>query len=103
MAMYARDRLCNCLCPTSNLFWAVAFPLKKHGNSKLKSVSGPTLGQDLVWLFTVNESTKVQQLQGDKLSAFESLYHATLGSAKALDLDDKLGNFNGVKEADLWC
>jgi guanine deaminase len=42
----------------------------------------------------------VQQLQGDKLSAFESLYHATLGGAKALDLDDKLGNFNLGKEAD---
>ena len=33
-------------------------------------------------------------------STFESLYHATLGGAKALDLDDKLGNFNLGKEAD---
>ncbi|MBP8064527.1 MAG: amidohydrolase family protein, partial [Acinetobacter sp.] len=43
---------------------------------------------------------KVQQLQGDKLSAFEALYHATIGGAKALDLDEKLGNFNIGKEAD---
>ena len=48
----------------------------------------------------MNEAYKVQQLQGDKLSAFESLYHATLGGAKALDLEDKLGNFNLGKEAD---
>ena len=42
----------------------------------------------------------MQQLQGEKLSAFESLYHATLGGAKALSLDDRLGNFNVGKEAD---
>ena len=30
-------------------------------------------------LQTLNEAYKVQQLQGEKLSAFESLYHATLG------------------------
>lgn len=60
-----------------------------------------TLVQDLFnQLQTLNEAYKVQQLQGDKLSAFESLYHATLGGAKALSLDDKLGNFNLGKEAD---
>ena len=51
-------------------------------------------------LQTLNEAYKVQQLQGEKLSAFESLYHATLGGAKALSLDDRLGNFNAGKEAD---
>lgn len=39
-------------------------------------------------------------MQGEKLSAFEALYHATLGGAKALSLDDRLGNFNIGKEAD---
>ncbi|CAG2165018.1 unnamed protein product, partial [Oppiella nova] len=47
-------------------------------------------------LQTLNEAYKVQQLQGDKLSAMESLYHATLGGAKALHLDEQLGNFNIV-------
>jgi guanine deaminase len=42
----------------------------------------------------------VQQLQGTSLSAFESLYLATLGGAKSLDLDDKIGNFEAGKEAD---
>ena len=54
----------------------------------------------LVYCKTVNEAYKVQQLQGDKLSAYEALYHATLGGAKALDLQDQLGNFNVGKEAD---
>ena len=57
-------------------------------------------GTSFSQLQTLNEAYKVQQLQGDKLSAFESLYHATLGGAKALNLDDKLGNFNLGKEAD---
>ncbi len=57
-------------------------------------------GTSFSQLQSLNEAYKVQQLQGDELSAFESLYHATLGGAKALDLEDKLGNFNLGKEAD---
>ncbi len=34
------------------------------------------------------------------MSTFESLYLATLGGAKALDLHDKIGNFEKGKEAD---
>ena len=56
----------------------------------------PVLGS----LLRVEFYSKVQQLQGDKLSAYEALYHATLGGAKALDLQDQLGNFNVGKEAD---
>lgn len=57
-------------------------------------------GTSFSLLQTVNEAYKVQQLQGDKLSAYEALYHATIGGAKALDLQDQLGNFNVGKEAD---
>ncbi|MCU4394174.1 guanine deaminase [Acinetobacter parvus] len=90
-------------CPTSNLFLGSGlFPLKKTWQQQVKVGLGTDIGAG-TWfslLQTVNEAYKVQQLQGDKLSAFESLYHATLGGAKALDLDDKLGNFNVGKEAD---
>lgn len=41
-------------------------------------------GTSFSLLQTVNEAYKVQQLQGDKLSAYEALYHATLGGAKRL-------------------
>ncbi|MFZ5450547.1 MAG: amidohydrolase family protein [Thermodesulfobacteriota bacterium] len=34
------------------------------------------------------------------LSPFEAFYLATLGGARALSLDDKIGNFQGGKEAD---
>ncbi len=51
-------------------------------------------------LQTLGEAYKVGQLQQYKLSAAEAIYHATLGGAHALDLDDKIGNFNPGKEAD---
>ncbi|HZG38409.1 MAG TPA: amidohydrolase family protein, partial [Nodosilinea sp.] len=42
----------------------------------------------------------VCQLRGQKLSAFKALFLATLGGAKALCLEDKLGSFDPGKEAD---
>ncbi|MGE8654562.1 MAG: guanine deaminase [Acinetobacter gandensis] len=90
-------------CPTSNLFLGSGlFPLKKTWEKQVKVGLGTDIGAGTSFnqLQTINEAYKVQQLQGEKLSAFEALYHATLGGAKALDLDDKLGNFNIGKEAD---
>ncbi|MGQ4711940.1 guanine deaminase [Acinetobacter junii] len=90
-------------CPTSNLFLGSGlFPLKQTWDQQVKVGLGTDIGAGTSFslLQTVNEAYKVQQLQGDKLSAYESLYHATLGGAKALDLDDKLGNFTVGKEAD---
>ena len=89
--------------PTSNLFLGSGlFPLNKTWEKQVKVGLGTDIGAGTSFnqLQTLNEAYKVQQLQGDKLSAFESLYHATLGGAKALSLDDKLGNFNLGKEAD---
>ncbi|MCH4245283.1 guanine deaminase [Acinetobacter gerneri] len=90
-------------CPTSNLFLGSGlFPLKKAWDKQVKVGLGTDIGAGTSFchLQTLNEAYKVQQLQGEKLSAFESLYLATLGGAKSLDLDDKLGNFNLGKEAD---
>jgi guanine deaminase len=42
----------------------------------------------------------VGQLQSYRLRASEAFYHATLGGAHALRLDDKIGNFAPGKEAD---
>ena len=90
-------------CPTSNLFLGSGlFPLKKTWEKQVKVGLGTDVGAGTSFnqLQTLNEAYKVQQLQDDKLSAFEALYHATIGGAKALDLDEKLGNFNIGKEAD---
>ena len=90
-------------CPTSNLFLGSGlFPLQKTWQKQVKVGLGTDIGAGTSFsqLQTLNEAYKVQQLQGNKLSAFESFYHATLGSAKALSLDHLLGNFTVGKEAD---
>lgn len=90
-------------CPTSNLFLGSGlFPMKKAWQKNVKVGLGTDIGAGTSFsqLQTINEAYKVQQLQGNALSALEALYHATLGGAKALHLDDKLGNFNLGKEAD---
>ena len=90
-------------CPSSNLFLGSGlFPLKKTWEKQVKVGLGTDVGAGTAFsqLDTLNQAYKVQQLQGDKLSAFEALYHATIGAAKALDLHEKLGNFNVGKEAD---
>jgi guanine deaminase len=51
-------------------------------------------------LQTASEAYKVGQLQGRSLSAFKALFLATLGGARALCLEEKLGNFEPGKEAD---
>ena len=84
MAMYAWDRLTNCLCPTSKFVFGRWFISAEQNTwQQVKVGLGTDVSRDVVQLQTLNRKpTKVQQLQGDKLSAFESLYHATLGGAK---------------------
>jgi guanine deaminase len=47
-------------------------------------------GTSLSLLATMNEAYKVQQLQGESLSPWKSFYLATLGGARALDLEDRI-------------
>lgn len=90
-------------CPSSNLFIGSGlFKLNKARQQGIKTGLGTDVGggDSFSMLRTINQAYKTQQLQGKKLSAFESLYLTTLGGAKALDLDDKIGNFEKGKEAD---
>lgn len=48
----------------------------------------------------MNEAYKVAQLRRQKLSPFQSLFLATLGGARGLSLEDKIGNFDVGQEAD---
>lgn len=92
-------------CPTSNLFLGSGlFKIEKA-----KSVEYPVkvgLGTDVGGgtsfsiLQTANEAYKVAQLRRQKLSPFQALFLATLGGARALSLEDKIGNFDVGKEAD---
>jgi guanine deaminase len=92
-------------CPTSNLFLGSGlFKL-----NRAKSVDCPVkvglatdigAGTSFSLLQTANEAYKVTQLQQQTLSPFQALFLATLGGARALSLEDKIGNFEPGKEAD---
>jgi guanine deaminase len=90
-------------CPTSNLFIASGlYDLRQALDAKNRVSLGTDVGGGTSYsmLRTLGEAYKVQQLQGTSLSPAYALYLATLGGAKALALDDKIGSVVRGKEAD---
>ncbi|MBP0017586.1 MAG: guanine deaminase [Cyanobacteria bacterium SBLK] len=92
-------------CPTSNLFLGSGlFKLNraKSPEEPIKVGLGTDVGAGTSFslLQTANEGYKVSQLQGHKLSPFQALFLVTLGGARALNLEEKIGNFDKGKEAD---
>jgi len=90
-------------CPTSNLFLGSGlFNLKRAVEKNIGVGLGTDVGGGTSFsiLQTLAEAYKVQQLRGEKLTPFKAFYLATLGGARALDMDDLIGNFEPGKEAD---
>jgi len=90
-------------CPTSNTFLGSGlFNLERATSAQINvglatDVGG---GTSFSMLQTANEAYKIAQLRRQKLSPFQAIFLATLGGARALCLDDKIGNFEVGKEAD---
>lgn len=93
-------------CPTSNLFIGSglfdlarahdpAFPLRV---ALATDVGG---GTSYSMLRTLAEGYKVLQLQDQNLPALLGFYWLTLGNARALDLDDRIGSLEAGREADI--
>jgi guanine deaminase len=90
-------------CPTSNLFLGSGlFNLPMAERHKVNVGVGTDVGGGTSFsiLQTLNEAYKVMQMQGARLSPFKSLYLATLGGARALRLDDRVGSLKAGNEAD---
>lgn len=92
-------------CPTSNLF--LGSGLFKIEQAKSRDYPIPVglatdvgAGTSFSMLQTANEAYKVAQLRQQQLSPFQALFLATLGGARALSLDDRIGSFDVGKEAD---
>jgi guanine deaminase len=90
-------------CPTSNLFLGSGlFDLRSMSAAGIEiglatDVGG---GTSMSMLRTMSEAYKVLHLQDQSLPASRALYLATLGAARALGLDDSIGNFQVGREAD---
>lgn len=111
-AIHLNDHEWDCLrasdsavafCPTSNLFLGSGlFRLATCWQKRVKMGIGTDVGAGTTFsmLRTLGEAYKIGQLQSYRLCASEAFYHATLGGARALCLDDHIGNFAAGKEAD---
>lgn len=90
-------------CPTSNLFIGSGlFNLQKAAEAGIPVGLGSDVGggTSFSMLKTMAEAYKVLQLQGQSLSPLQAFYLATLGSARALQLDEKIGTLLPGREAD---
>jgi guanine deaminase len=90
-------------CPTSNLFLGSGlFDLDSAQQNSIRVGVATDVGGGTSFsiLQTLNEAYKVSQMSGQTLTSMKAFYLATLGGAKALHLEHKLGNFEVGKEAD---
>ncbi len=90
-------------CPTSNLFLGSGlFDIAAADAAGIRFAVATDVGGGTTFnmLRTLEEAYKVAQLQGQHLSALRGFYLATLGGARALHLDDRIGSFATGREAD---
>jgi len=90
-------------CPTSNLFLGSGlFNLQKCLDMDIPVALGSDVGggTSFSMLKTAAAAYQVASLKGFKPDVFIMFYLLTLGGASALDLSDKIGNFQKGKEAD---
>jgi guanine deaminase len=90
-------------CPTSNLFLGSGlFDIAAADAAGMPFALATDVGggTSFSMLRTLGEAYKVAQLQGQHLSALRGFYLATLGGARALRLDARIGSFGPGREAD---
>lgn len=92
-------------CPTSNLFLGsglfrvqIAKDARRPVHVGLGSDVGA--GTSFSTLATLNEAYKVARLHGDTLTALRGFFLATLGGARAMGLEQRIGSFAAGREAD---
>ncbi|MCW6509027.1 guanine deaminase [Lichenifustis flavocetrariae] len=93
-------------CPTSNLFLGSGLfrlfdAMDPRRPVRVGLGTDVGAGTSLSQLASLNEAYKVAQLTGRRLSALQSFWLATLGGARALYLDDRIGRIAPDYEADL--
>jgi guanine deaminase len=91
------------ICPTSNLFLGSGlfdFPAADAARMRLSLATDVGGGTSFSMLRTMNEIYKVARMGGTYLPALRMFYLATLGGARSLDLEDKIGSFKPGNEAD---
>ena len=91
-------------CPTSNLF--IGSGLFDYDRLHARGVRIAVAtdvggGTSYSMLRTLDEGYKVLQLRGQRLNPLKSFYHMTLGNARALSLEERIGGLRPGSDADL--
>ncbi|WP_257292188.1 amidohydrolase family protein, partial [Endozoicomonas sp. ONNA1] len=90
-------------CPGSNLFLGSGlFSFSNAQNKNIRVGLGTDVGggTSLCLLNTMKDAYQVSQLSENTISPLQAFYLATLGGARALHLDDRIGSFKIGNEAD---
>ena len=104
VAALAESRSVAAFCPTSNLFLGSGlFDQARLSQAGVRIALATDVGGGTSYsmLRTAAEGYKVLQLNGQSWPPLEAFYQMTLGNARALSLDDRIGSIEAGKEADL--
>ena len=104
VAALAASRSVAAFCPTSNLFLGSGlFDRERFIRAGVSIALATDVGGGTSYsmLRTAAEGYKVLQLSGQSWPASQAFYQMTLGNARALSLDDRIGSIEAGKEADL--
>ena len=94
---------CAACSPTSNLYLGSGlfdFDASDAAGLRYALATDVGGGTSFSQLRTMAEAYKVAQMQGQRLPALRAFYLATLGGARALHLQDRIGSFRVGNEAD---
>src|SRR5205085_6130321 len=97
----ARSGAAAAFCPTSNLFLGSGlFDIDAADAAAMAFALATDVGAGTSFsmLRTMAEAHNVAQLRGQTLTALRAFYLATLGGARALGLDDRIGSFAPGRE-----
>ena len=91
-------------CPTSNLFLGSGLFDRDRfeaAGARWSVATDVGAGTSFSMLETMGEAYKVLHLNGQKLTPFNSFYRMTLGNARALGLEDRIGSLHAGADADI--
>ena len=104
VAALAQKRGVAAFCPTSNLFLGSGlFDLRRMDEAGVRVALATDVGGGTSYsmLQTSAEAYKVLQMNGQSWPAAQAFYQMTLGNARALGLEDRIGAVAPGREADL--
>ena len=100
----AESRSVAVFCPTSNLFLGSGL-FDREGlqaaNARIAVATDIGGGTDYSMLATMDQAYKILQLRGQRLSPLNSFYMMTLGNARALGLETRIGTLEEGSDADI--